>query len=62
MTSAWLLWYGMKIGLSRHETLVLPFGELLDFIAIQQIKSEGAKRKPTIEDNESEFMRLLSFK
>jgi hypothetical protein len=52
----------MKIGLSRHETLVLPFGELLDFIAIQQIKSEGAKRKPTIEDNENEFMRLLSFK
>lgn len=52
----------MKIGLSRIEALVLPFGELLDFIAIQQIKSEGAKRKPTIEDNESEFMRLLSFK
>lgn len=62
MTSAWLLWYGMKIGLSRRETLALPFGELLDFIAIQQIKNEGAKRKLTIEDNENEFMRLLSFK
>nr|DAZ76054.1 MAG TPA: hypothetical protein [Caudoviricetes sp.] len=52
----------MKIGLSRRETLALPFGELLDFIAIQQIKNEGAKRKLTIEDNENEFMRLLSFK
>ena len=41
---------------------MLPLGELLDFIAIEQIKNEGARRKPTAEDNENEFMRLLSFR
>ena len=42
-TAAWFLWYGMAIGMSREEALDIPYGELLDMIAIQQIKLEGAK-------------------
>lgn len=37
------MWYGLSMGLTRTETLYLPFGELLDLIAIEQIKREGAR-------------------
>lgn len=62
MTSAWFLWYGLKVGLTRQEALNEPFGGLLDLIAIHQIKVEGAKRKKTAEDQEREFLALLSYK
>lgn len=45
LSPEWYLWYGARIGLTRNETMFLPFGELLTLIAIQQIKTEGAKRK-----------------
>ncbi len=44
----------------------MPFGELCDLIAIEQIKHEGAKMKKTKEEiaaeETAEFWRLLSFK
>lgn len=44
----------------------MPFGELCDLIAIEQIKHEGAKMKKTKEEiaaeETAEFLRLLSFK
>lgn len=44
----------------------MPFGELCDLIAIEQIKHEGAKRKKTEEEmtaeETAEFWRLMSFK
>lgn len=52
MTAAWFLWYGMAIGMSRDETLDIPYGELLDMIAIQQIKCEGAKLRRTMSDED----------
>ena len=42
---AWLIWYGLKIGLSYTETLDLPVGELKTLIAIEQIKCEGLDEK-----------------
>lgn len=55
-SSAWYLWYGVKIGLSYRETNALPLGELLDLIAVEQFKCEGAKLQISEED---EFFALL---
>ena len=41
----WLFWYALKIGLSYRETLALPVGELMDMIAFEQLKHEGAQLK-----------------
>ena len=35
------MWYGMQVGLTYNQALDIPFGELLDFVAIEQIKHEG---------------------
>ena len=35
----------MKIGLSYETAYALPFGELCDLIAVEQIRNEGAKMK-----------------
>ena len=40
------------MGLTYDQTLDIPFGELQDLIAIQQIKLEGAKRKHILTDDE----------
>lgn len=40
----------------------IPVGLLLDLIAVQQIKEEGAKQKRVVRDQEGEFLRLLSYK
>lgn len=40
----------------------IPFSYLLDLIAVEQIKNENAEQKPTAQDEENEFFRLLSFK
>lgn len=42
----------MACGLSRTETLDLPFGELLDLIAVYQIKQEGARLKHVLTDED----------
>ena len=46
--------------MSRDETLSLPLSELLDLIAIEQIKNEGAHPKLTLEEDQEEFMKLLN--
>ena len=51
----------MKLGLSRDETLTVPFSLLLDLIAVEQIKNEGAEQKLSAQDEEAEFFRLLSY-
>lgn len=40
------------MGLSREETLDIPFGELLDLIAVHQIKTEGARLKRALSDED----------
>lgn len=40
----------------------IPVGLLLDLIAVQQIKEEGAKQERVVRDQEGEFFRLLSYK
>ena len=52
----------MKLGLTRNEALSIPFSQLLDLIAIEQIKIENAERKLTAEEDADEFMRLLTYK
>ena len=58
------MWYGLKIGLSYDKTLDLPFGELGDLIAVDQIQNGLAKEKHkrTEAGEREEFFRLLSFK
>ena len=42
----------MAVGLSYTEALDVPFGELLDYIAIEQIKREGFRPRRTLTDEE----------
>lgn len=44
-----------------QEALLVPFSVLLDLVAIQQIKEEGAERKLTEEDETDEMLRLLDY-
>lgn len=60
MSSEWLIWYGIHIGLTLNETLDLPIGELLTLIAIDQIKSGIATEKEKYESEEDEFFALLN--
>lgn len=46
------MWYGMRAGLSYREALDVPFGELLDFVAIEQVKREGFAPKHALTDEE----------
>lgn len=39
----WFVWYGMQAGLAYDQALDIPAGELLDYMAIQQIKREHFK-------------------
>lgn len=50
------------MGLTRNETLSIPFSYLLDLIAVEQIKNEGAQQKATAQDEQEDFFRLLSYK
>lgn len=46
------MWYGMRAGLSYREALDVPFGELLDFVAIEQVKREGFRPRRNLTDEE----------
>lgn len=46
------MWYGMAVGLTYREALDIPFGELLDYIAIEQIKREGCKLRQVLTDEQ----------
>lgn len=61
MTTGWFLWYGLRIGLSYDTAMNLPFGQLADLIAMEQIRNEGAKRKKSRRAEENEFWRLMGF-
>lgn len=52
----WLLWYGLRVGLSYRETHAVPLGELMDLASVEQVKNEGAKLALT---EEEEFFELL---
>lgn len=45
MTPEWLLWYGLKVGLGYEAALRQPLGRILDLMAIEQVKHEGAELK-----------------
>lgn len=62
MTLAWYIWYGLQIGLSREEALTIPFAELLDLVAVHQIKTEGARQKVTRAQEEEAFWELLTWR
>lgn len=57
MTPEWFLWYGMRVGLSYKQVYAIPHGELMDLIAVEQIKHEGAKLKSS---EDEEFWELLN--
>lgn len=37
----WYIWYALRLGLPYAHALDLPHGELLDLIAVDQVKREG---------------------
>lgn len=50
------------MGLSMQETLTVPFSVLLDLIAVEQIKNEGARQRRTAEDATAAFEELLTWR
>ena len=42
----------LTIGLTYEQTLDIPFGELRDLIAVEQIKHEGAELRKQFTDEE----------
>ena len=42
----------MRVGLTYQQALDIPFGELLDYIAIEQVKVEGFRLKRKIAKDE----------
>lgn len=40
------------MGLTYSEALDIPFGELLDYIAIEQVKREGLRLRQAMTDDE----------
>lgn len=44
MNLSWFLFYGRKLGMSKPEILVTPYGEMLDMLACSAI-DQGAKQK-----------------
>lgn len=47
----------MRVGLTYDQALGIPFGELMDYVSIEQIKCEGAQLKSP--DSDEEFFALL---
>lgn len=50
------------MGMSAEEALGCPFGLLQDLIAIHQIKTEGAERVLSPEEETDDLLSLLSMK
>ena len=46
------MWYGMAAGLTYDQALDIPAGELLDYMAIQQIKREHFKTRRVLTQDE----------
>lgn len=46
------MWYGLRVGLTYTQTMNIPFGELLDYVCIEQIKIEGFRRKYALTDED----------
>lgn len=42
----------MRVGLTYEQALTIPFGELLDYVAIEQIKTEGFRHKNDVSRDE----------
>ena len=53
------MWWGMHMGLSYRETLWIPLTQLLDMIAIEQIKLEGFDYVPNDWENEMDLDEML---
>ena len=49
------MWYGMAAGLTYDQALDIPAGELLDYMAIQQIKREHFRLR-TIQTTDEEII------
>ena len=52
LTPAWFIWYGLQAGLDYQAVLALPFGDILDLMAVHQIKTEGAQAKQQLTDED----------
>ena len=42
--AAWVYFHAARAGLTRKETMYLPFGKVLDQIAVWMIEEKGAKQ------------------
>ena len=55
----WYIYAGISAGLSYSDIMVMPYGELLDYIAIRNIMKGAAKQAKTQEDEEDDFWGLM---
>jgi len=55
----WYIYAGIKAGLSYSDIMVMPYGELLDYIAIRNIMKGTAKQAKTRENEEDDFWGLM---
>lgn len=56
------MWYALRVGLPFAHALALPHGQLLDLIAVQQIKAEGfaPRRAKAPDDENNDFWDLMA--
>ncbi len=47
--------------MTYEQAYMLPFGELCDLIAVEQIKVEGADKKRTRQEEEDAFWELMAW-
>ena len=52
MNLSWFLYYGRKLGMSKEEILITPYGEMMDMLACSYIDAGASqkKRKLTMEE------------
>lgn len=55
------MWWGLHIGVPYDIVLDLPFGELLDLIAIERVRHGELKLK-TKTDDDGDFWSLMEWK
>lgn len=56
------MWFALRIGVPYDLALELPFGELLDLIAVDRVQRGELKLKGDQEKNDSDFWALMDRK
>lgn len=59
MNRAWFIYYGLSLGMTKHEALGTPYGEFMDLLACDAItKGQAKQKKPKKKMTFEEFVAL----